>query len=127
MVYLDASARIADSRAACSNWLYKYDGIDPPASFISENTDLFTPLTGLLATKTEETLDNFDFEINDLPSLDELGIKSTASNLLNRQDSASKEAKVFEKVERPRNIVKTEVDDFYRSLMSEGMALINYE
>jgi len=120
LLFLDASAGIAESSAACANWLYKYDGCDPPASFISENAELFTPLTGLLAARTEETFAKFDFESDDLPSLDELGIKS---NSLSRSNSTSKDAKVFEKVERPRNIVKTEVDDFYRSLMSgEGTA-----
>lgn len=124
MDYLeDASAGIAESRAACANWLYKYDGCDPPASFISENAELFTPLTGLLAARTEETFAKFDFESADLPSLDELGIKS---NSLSRSNSTSKDAKVFEKVERPRNIVKTEVDDFYRSLMSgEEISKVN--
>ncbi|CAG5095536.1 Oidioi.mRNA.OKI2018_I69.XSR.g14228.t2.cds [Oikopleura dioica] len=122
MDYLeDASARIAESRLSCATWLYDYDGIDPPPNFISENTDLFTPLHGLVATRTHEALVNFDIENNDLPSLDELGIESITSKpqSFQRANSTSNQAKVFEKVERPRNNkVKTEVDDFYRSLMN---------
>jgi len=126
MDYLeDARLNILSSRELTDCWLFDYDGINPSVNFFND-MKLLQPVSGHVAEKTQEIFTNFlGSDSSELVTLDQLGINiPTEDNGVPApvfdEDLTPVDLPVVpEKTTGTMKHSRSEVDDFYRTLMGD--------